>query len=308
MKEHSWYIKMVKNRERGILMIRVNLDKYIKKHNLNINQLSKETGISRKALTSLATYNEADEPPVSIQYNTIDVLCSFFKIGVSELISYEYKQENFAILPIAFNLGNDKNISIFLLAYEYSINGKESTFFMPITTSLDTISEPEVVKNTLPKYLKHKVDSSLYEQEFLTPRFLKFSFEVVLNKYYSRIEKYLKNTPYFDFIGKEEIKMLSDNEIASLMKSFSKSFLSELTARFFEENIFEHKNIDTQVTVRWNFGYYSHLNSDSFRFEYSVHGNTIFSLDGDNIMDPLEGVVIHSEEIESATYPNIFKL
>ncbi|WP_428220641.1 helix-turn-helix domain-containing protein, partial [Enterococcus faecium] len=63
-------------------MIKVNLDKYIEKYNLNINQLSKETGISRKALTALANYNKDENPPVSIQYNTIEILCKYFKIGV----------------------------------------------------------------------------------------------------------------------------------------------------------------------------------------------------------------------------------
>ena len=76
-------------------MIKVNLDKYIEKYNLNINQLSKETGISRKALTALANYNKDENPPVSIQYNTIEILCKYFKIGVDSLITYEYDEKDF---------------------------------------------------------------------------------------------------------------------------------------------------------------------------------------------------------------------
>ncbi|EGO7832325.1 helix-turn-helix transcriptional regulator, partial [Enterococcus faecalis] len=91
-------------------MIRVNLNYYIEKYNLNISQLSKETGISRKALTLLANYNDSEEPPVSIQYNTIETLCKYFKIGVDSLIEYEYSQEDFEILPVAYNLGKNKDI------------------------------------------------------------------------------------------------------------------------------------------------------------------------------------------------------
>lgn len=304
--EHSYYVTITY--KGGIVLIKVNLNKFIEKNNLNINQLSKETGISRKALTSLVSYNDSSDPPVSIQYHTIDVLCKYFKIGVDDLITYEYNQKDFAILSIPLKHKKDKNVSLFLLIYNTVINGSEKVYFIPVVVGINEIQEPEVFTEEVPRYIDGKIE--IQEKESITPRFINLSFEVVLDKFYKNIEKHLKITDYFELIESEKVTKLTDEEVAYLMKSFSKKFLAELTARFFDKDIINIDSIETQISLNWNLGYYSFMHSGDFHFEYSVHNNTIVSMDDDSLTDPLNSIVTmnYGDELEKRTYPNIFKL
>lgn len=289
-------------------MIKVNLNKFIEKKNLNINQLSKDTGISRKALTSLASYNDSSEPPVSIQYKTIDILCKYFKVGVDDLITYEYNQKDFAILSIPLKQKKDTDVSLFLLIYNTLINGNEKVYFIPVVVGINEIQEPEVFTEEIPRYIDGKIE--IQKKESLTPRYINLSFEVVLDKFYKNIEKYLKITDYFEFIESEKVTKLTDEEVAYLMKSFSKNFLAELTARFFEKDIIHIDSNQTQISLDWNLGYYSFMHSGNFHFEYSLHNNMIVSMDDDSLTDPMDEIatINYGEEIERRTYPNIFKL
>lgn len=308
-------------------MIRVNLDKYIEKYNLNINQLSKDTGISRKALTSLANYSESDTPPVSIQYNTIEILCKYFKIGVDSLISYEYDDEDFHILPLSLSSGNSENLSVFLLLYNTVINGKEKIHYLPVTVKLTNETEPEEHIVKIPKPVwgnvdkkmkeitkedlksisqKHKVEFE--EETILTPRFLSFSFEVVPTKYRDRLGKYLSSEPFKAFFEMNELFALNDEEVASLMKSFKRSFLAMITATFFDY-LLDNQNVETNISASWNFGYYSFIHKSEFQFEYSLINSVITSLDDDDLTDPMEGFITYSDPtIEKNTYPNTFDL
>ncbi|EKK0978280.1 helix-turn-helix transcriptional regulator [Enterococcus faecalis] len=285
-------------------MIRVNLNYYIEKYNLNISQLSKETGISRKALTLLANYNDSEEPPVSIQYNTIETLCKYFKIGVDSLIEYEYSQEDFEILPVAYNLGKNKDICLFLYVYQIIINNEEKIFFFPVTTKIKEKIEEEKIKIDMPSSLFANSNEIKSETNYYTkPALLSFNFEVILDKYFNKVEKLINNTPYVDLFSKNNVHKLSDEEIASLLKSFNKSFLAQFTARMFNYLI-EENQTDTQLIVDWNFGYYSFMHSSDFHLEYAKKGNQILSLDDDNLIDPLEDITTNSNDIEKRSYPN----
>lgn len=61
-------------------MIENRLNSLLKQNKLSINQLSKDTGISRQALTSIAN-NETK----GIQYETVDILLDYFGIKIEDL-------------------------------------------------------------------------------------------------------------------------------------------------------------------------------------------------------------------------------
>lgn len=65
-------------------MLKSNLKYLLKRENVSINQLSKDTGISRKSLTQLA--NNTGE---GIQFGTINKLLDYFNINLDELIFNE---------------------------------------------------------------------------------------------------------------------------------------------------------------------------------------------------------------------------
>ncbi|EPY2275279.1 helix-turn-helix domain-containing protein [Clostridium sporogenes] len=64
-------------------MIKCNLSILLAERNLKITKVSNDTGISRTTLTSLANnYSQG------IQFDTINTLCNYLKIGPEQLISY----------------------------------------------------------------------------------------------------------------------------------------------------------------------------------------------------------------------------
>lgn len=66
-----------------VLLIRCNLSILLAERNLKITKVSNDTGISRTTLTSLANnYSQG------IQFDTINTLCNYLKIGPEQLISY----------------------------------------------------------------------------------------------------------------------------------------------------------------------------------------------------------------------------
>ncbi|WP_291650110.1 helix-turn-helix transcriptional regulator [Clostridium sp.] len=64
-------------------MIRCNLSILLAERNLRITKVSKDTGISRTTLTSLSS-NKAQ----GIQFDTINTLCNYLKVGPELLISH----------------------------------------------------------------------------------------------------------------------------------------------------------------------------------------------------------------------------
>lgn len=64
-------------------MIRFNLSVLLAERNLKITKVSKDTGISRTTLTSLASNNSK-----GIQFDTINTLCKYLSINPEDLFSY----------------------------------------------------------------------------------------------------------------------------------------------------------------------------------------------------------------------------
>lgn len=266
-------------------MIKVHLDLIMKKYNININQLSLKTGISRKALTLLANYNDSDSPPVSIQYNTIAVLCSFFNINVNDLISYEHDQNDFEVTPLAFDVGKNNDINLFLFTYKRTINNETYiNYFITSTKLVENIPSEERTYSVPKSFFGDKDVNGLdfsEEKIIKTPAIKKYNFEVIENNNINNVLKYIADHPLYNFLTSDEINSLSDFEVTTLMKSFNKSFLAQLTARTFDFLI-ESSNDEQSIIVNWNFGEFSWLNASSFHFEYSKLNNTIISLDNDN--------------------------
>ncbi|MEC0666328.1 helix-turn-helix transcriptional regulator [Priestia flexa] len=65
--------------------VRIKLHELMGKHKIrSINQLSKETGISRPTLTRLY-----DEETKQLDFATIGILCEFFDCGIGDLLVLE---------------------------------------------------------------------------------------------------------------------------------------------------------------------------------------------------------------------------
>lgn len=62
-------------------MVRCNLAKLLEERNLKITKVSKDTGISRTTLTSLAKGHSK-----GFSYDVLDSLCYYLKVGIGELL------------------------------------------------------------------------------------------------------------------------------------------------------------------------------------------------------------------------------
>lgn len=285
-------------------MIKIHLEKLMERYNLNISQLSQMTGISRKALTLLARYNESDPKPVSIQYHTIVTLCEFFKIGIDDLLTYEYSQSNFEITPIVHKVGNKKNLSLYLLLYQTKINNKKNFFYIPIIMNQQEYTQGEKVETEVPAAFWGEQKSNKTDKRvFFTPDRRKISIEVVPDEKMKNFLNYLNMTAIGQFLDENNIQKLSEVEVASLMKSFSKTFLAELTGRFISDFL-DVKIPDAHIGVSWNFGYYSWMHSSEFKFEYDKQGSNLTSMDDDNLRDPFDDIVIRNDSILDTEFPN----
>ena len=65
-------------------MISIKLSDIMGKNKIKISQIEKDTGISRPTLTAL--YYEKSK---GITFETLNRLCEYFKIDVSEIIKFE---------------------------------------------------------------------------------------------------------------------------------------------------------------------------------------------------------------------------
>lgn len=264
-------------------MLRVNLKEIIDFYGLNINQLSKKTGISRKALTSLVNYNDLESPPVSLQYATIDALCTFFNIGVNDLISYEYSQDQFSVLPIMFNAGKNRDIALYIYIYKKNINQVEqSSYFIVAIKLTDKIEGKEQIFK-VPKAIWGDFDSNNFETEkrvMKMPDRLTFDYEIIDYDSLDVVDKYLTTSPLASLFSNGSLIPLKNQEINTLMNSFRKTFLAELTARTFDDLLSEESE-NSEIVVNWNLGELSWLNSGKFHFEYSKNADTIVSMDSD---------------------------
>ncbi|MEK0398467.1 helix-turn-helix transcriptional regulator [Tetragenococcus halophilus] len=279
-------------------MIEIHLKELMDIYNLNISQLSGKTGISRKALTSLVNFNTTNKKTVSIQYNTIEELCKFFNIGVSDLLSVKYSQDNFEILPVDENMGKTKDLSLFFIVYKKEINNEEIFSYFALTTRLTEKNKSETkTVETSENFWGNKLEEpSEINREIKLPASYDFLFEILDYNKLNLVNQYKDMQPDF-------VTPLINREIVTLMKSFSKNFLAELTARLFDFILDEEEN-EARISVNWNFGYYSWMHSNDFHLEYEKKGNTIISLDDDNLEDPFESIVTNSSSMNSAKYPN----
>ncbi len=65
-------------------MIKSKLPVLMANKRINISELSKETGISRNALSNL--YNEKGK---GVNFNTLDLLCKYFKCETSDILKFQ---------------------------------------------------------------------------------------------------------------------------------------------------------------------------------------------------------------------------
>lgn len=285
-------------------MIKVHLEKIMERYNLNISQLSQLTGISRKALTLLARYNESNPKPVSVQYHTIITLCEFFKIGINDLLTYEYNQSSFEITPVVHKVGKEKKLSLYLLLYQTNVNDKNSTFYVPIIMNQSEHTRGEKVETEVPTAFWGDGSSADTEKRvFFTPDRRVFTIEVVPNERLEKFLHYIDKTAFKQLLEEKNIQKLSEVEIVTLMKSFNKNFLAELTGRFIDDFL-DTKTPDAQIGVSWNFGYYSWMHASEFKFEYDKQGDTLVSMDDDNLRDPFDDIVIKNDSILDKEFPN----
>lgn len=68
-------------------MITNTVSKKMGERRKNITEVSRETGLSRTALTAL--YNETS---TGITYGTLNSLCQYFGCGVGEILQYKEEQ------------------------------------------------------------------------------------------------------------------------------------------------------------------------------------------------------------------------
>lgn len=285
-------------------MIKVHLEKIMERYDLNISQLSQLTGISRKALTLLARYNDSDSKPVSIQYHTIATLCAFFKIGIDDLLTYEYDQSSFDVAPIIHKVGAEKNLSLYLLLYRTTVNDKMNAFYIPVVLNQREYTEGEKVETEIPSAFWGDNPSTNTEKHvFFTPERRGITLEVVPDEKLNKFLHYIDKTAFSQLLREQNIQKLSEVEIVTLMKSFSKTFLAELTGRFIDT--FLDANIpDAQIEVSWNFGYYSWMHASEFKFEYDKRGKTLISMDDDNLRDPFDEIISRNNLSLDTEFPN----
>ncbi|EQA7701685.1 helix-turn-helix domain-containing protein [Staphylococcus pseudintermedius] len=109
-------------------MIVCRLSKLMKDNNKTQSEISSKTGITRPTLLSLIRNDNQ-----SIKYETIDKLCNFFDIDMSELLVYSpvpVKLKDIRIDKIPLSLSGEINMdqSSFIVSLIYEIDGKSFEF------------------------------------------------------------------------------------------------------------------------------------------------------------------------------------
>lgn len=89
-------------------MISINLKQYVNKEKISINKLSKVTGITRPTLTNM--YNGK---ATGIQFDTLEVLCSYFSIQLSDLLTQLISKNDIGITFVADTPNKSKSIFSF---------------------------------------------------------------------------------------------------------------------------------------------------------------------------------------------------
>lgn len=123
-------------------MIRCNLYILLAERNLKITKVSNDTGISRTTLTALA-----NDKSKGIQFDTINTLCNYLKIGPEQLISYvpvdiEIDRVELVDTNLNIDLKITKNLRVFYCGltgncYATFTDGKLSD----LTISIDLFDE-----------------------------------------------------------------------------------------------------------------------------------------------------------------------
>ncbi len=122
-------------------MITTNLKSILESKNLSVNQVSKDTGISRQVITNLMTNKSK-----GVQFNTIDILTDYLKITVSDffykvlknyVVFINHKQDSLKDI----NLLDGVDVTLTLKVIELSEDkGEKNSYDLPINLS--------IIKNT----------------------------------------------------------------------------------------------------------------------------------------------------------------
>lgn len=147
-------------------MIICTLNKLMKERNITQSKISDETGITRPTLLSLIRNDNQ-----SIRYETINQLCDFFSIDMSELLVYspvEVKLEHILIekFPLLKNDDLDFENYEHIVSIIYDIDGHEFEF--------DTNLKVNNTSNTIENSKKIFFSSLVYEDIWKNLKFKKF--------------------------------------------------------------------------------------------------------------------------------------
>ena len=121
-------------------MIKVNLAVLLAERNIKISELAKHTGISRTTLTSLY-YNQSK----GIQFDTLDVLCTYLKVKLDQLLLYENFSYDFE-MPSSLNLDEEEDIVI-QCKIKIIYNGREVQDVISIECNFDGSDVLDTIKN-----------------------------------------------------------------------------------------------------------------------------------------------------------------
>ncbi|MDQ0175985.1 helix-turn-helix domain-containing protein [Bacillus chungangensis] len=129
-------------------MIKCNLAVLMAERGLNITKLSKDTGISRNALSSL--YHNTGK---GIQYDTLDTLCDYFDVPVERLLTH---------LKVLFSCKTSEWIE---KDHHLEIDGELLIYDQPIPCRLEIyILEKDILKEGIDEFTSLCISVNLYRE------------------------------------------------------------------------------------------------------------------------------------------------
>lgn len=278
-------------------MITVNLKRYVDASKISINRLSKITGISRPALTNM--YNGKSK---GIQFDTLEALCTFFNIGISELISRTIPTEKFQFIELSGEKLNTDENRIVGIQYERTFNNKtdlEVAIFIVSFNKIESEKLTEGLNTSKNNLLKKNLSFSL---EWVN----KQDIDLLKNKInQSKLHEIRVNNMLMNF-----------GETVGLFKSLKKSLMAYIGNQIIK-NFISNSNIDIdskaryQIIINWNLGTESALNPEKYHFEYMAFSGMVISMDdeSDGIEQQYEQEhTIEDDTFRQITHPNLTKL
>lgn len=313
-------------------LIKLDLKKYVDNSHISINALSKSTGISRPTLTNMYAGKAT-----AIQFETLETLCSFFNIGISDILKRIIGIENFNFIEMSSaNLDinshrivgiqfertiknqTDLEVAVFIVSYDK----KTSDSFNQQNFHTENLPKGSLMignevenEEDLPPELKSWLDKTNERMaKANNPKRLFFSLEWIIPQELNSIKSKL-DSEIIDDLKKANI-LMNYGETISLYRSFSKELLAEVGFRILV-NFINNSGLDLKksenyiIVLDWNLGTESSMNSQKYHFEYSVFNGTFMSLDSENdgISQQLEFEHNHlSPDIKKILYPNLSDL